>query len=149
MSLEIMVAFAGYYFARKNNLQSAPDEMRSAWSGVESCVPSFTVETDNYEVYLATFGRIVLRVRTHSEKHKELISLTIVPKDPPPFEIALRALFNDITKRKMSISLKNIPPADHERGYIVKYTYKNRVLEAVICHGSLQMLSIWESPEEP
>lgn len=149
MSIEILVAFAGYYFARKPSLQSAIGEIRSGWNGVESYVPSFTIENDHYEVYLATFGRIILRIRKHEEDGtEELISLTVVPKDPPPFEVTLRSLSNDIVKRKMSISLKNTPPADKEKGYIVKFNYQGRSLEVVTCHGSVQMLTIWELPDQ-
>lgn len=148
MSLEVLVAFAGYYFARKPSLQGAISEIRSGWNGVESYVPSFTIESDHYEVYLSTFGRIMLRIRKHEDEKQELISLTIVPKDPPPFEVALRALSNDIAKRKMSISLKNKAPVDKEKGYIIRFNYAGRCLEVITCHGAVQMITIWEQLEE-
>jgi len=152
MSLEVMVAFAGYYFARKGSLQTAPEEIQMGWNGIESSVPSYDYEDESYEIYLATFGRIVLKVRTYEgslgKTEKELLSLTIVPKDPPPFELALRALANDIAKRKMTISLKHAPKLDNDRGYTIKFNHRGRTMEAVICHGSLQMLTLYEKLPE-
>lgn len=152
MSLEVLVSFAGYYFARKSSLQTAPAEIQLGWNGIESSVDSIDEPEVKYEIYLATFGRIILKVKTVEtlvgKNTKELISLTIVPKDPPPFELALRALANDIAKRKMTISLKHTPKLENDRGYTVKFSHKGRTMEAVICHGCVQMLTLLEQPSE-
>jgi hypothetical protein len=141
--LDILIAFIDYYFIRQITLQLAIEEIRVAWIKPELTVDSFNNETDFYECYNSTFGKILLRLRRNADGYEDLVNLTVVPSEPPGATEAVKAISDDLKKKKLKVELPDGMPSKNKSS-VIRLSQDNRVMEVVISGSKLQMIILWE-----
>lgn len=147
MFLEVMTAFAGYYFARQTAFQAGIEEVRRGWSQAELHLTSPNRTNEHYEFYRATFGRVVLRILRYGEQleHEYLINLTVIPNEPADVEQTLYLLGEDLRGRNMQLSSANAVPDPQQKSCVVRLHNGPRSLSLVLCRGKLQMITVSEN----
>ena len=144
VSAEVLVALAGYFFARQATLQEAMTAVRDSWNFVEARIPGVFSPHDSYEVYQATFGKVLLRVRRYPNNTEELINLTVVPTENLQAEETIKLVITDIERRQMSVELSTKWP-DFNKSSAIRLQYGTRILEILISQGLLRMITLWET----
>lgn len=144
MGAGVLVGFAGYFFARQASLQGALTAVRESWNFVETRLPGLFNPHESYEIYQATFGKVLLRVRKYPNNTEELINLTVVPREDLKAEEAVKLIIADIERRQMAIELSTKWP-DFDRSSAIRLQHGSRVLEIIVSRGYLRMVTVWET----
>lgn len=146
--LEVLISFAAYYFARGTSLQAAIPEVREGWKETEAKFTSPFKDSDRetYEVYPATFGKVVLRILRNDDSTAEyLVNMTLTPKEEPIVDVVFNMLSLEFQQRSMQLDAVNVWQEPEQKSYAVRLNNGPRTLELVISNRKVKMFTLKEA----
>ncbi len=145
--LQTIVAFSGFYFSRYTPFQEGLKEIRTGWTTPSTLFGSVESPYESYEIYNATFGKVLLRILDYSVEHDKenefLISITLTPAEHFPIEEVTELLTHDLKKRGVKLNSANLVSNDKEN-YVIRLTNESRNLELVVDKAKLLMITLSE-----
>jgi len=146
--IQTIVAFSGFYFSRYTPFQEALREIRTGWNKPSTNFVSIESPYEYYEVFNATFGKVLLRIldysTNHDKVHEFLISITLTLEAQYDVGVVTELLQQDLKRRNVRLDSANWEAHD-KNNYVIRLSNESRNLELIVSDERVLMITLSEN----